>query len=296
MLVKEGSVLSLFGKGLSKTPKQLGSGSLRKLIWPKTKPNPSKVLQNSGLQKTRLGKGVDFVANVPKGERFRQRPVANTRRLLSFDGLPGMRRLNQGVLGAVGAYGAYETYDTNKWVNKHLDNYVKGTELVRGLSPEQVAQMRSRLLSAKRRYPLDRVARSVLPGYGASRDIVDDRAYQAVDSVVGNSFRERINPRLSNMHLAKFMEYPAESASYMWRSLVRPEEVSDWRENDYSWRHFKNPASASLTTAVDSARSYVNPPKWLESAKRLEKFADTSLKLHNTIPAKYIGQDISPGD
>lgn len=85
------------------------------LIRPTVKPNPNLVAANV-KQFNPVQKTVNYIANVPKGEAFSQRPIANTFRLLKLDGVPFVRRAGQasilGGLGA-GAYGAYDFHQSN---------------------------------------------------------------------------------------------------------------------------------------------------------------------------------------
>lgn len=80
----------------------------------KAKPLPQQPVTNKAV------KALNYVANVPAGERFMQRPVANTMRLARADGLPFARRTGQAVVGlgvgsaGLAGYGAVQNLEDAK--------------------------------------------------------------------------------------------------------------------------------------------------------------------------------------
>lgn len=99
--------------------------ALKNFIAPTVKAKPNLVAAARPLPENpalnRLTRAVNSFANVPKGENFRQRPLANTFRLLSADGVPGMRRLGQASLLSGLGLGGYMTNEANKYVNQNLE-------------------------------------------------------------------------------------------------------------------------------------------------------------------------------
>jgi hypothetical protein len=124
-----------FAKSVA-NPEGIASRVAGQIIRPTIKPNPQNVAKaapilaqnNPGM----FGRALNYTANVPKGELFRQRPVNNTLRLMSLSGLPGMTRLNQAALGLT-AYNAATGYNyLNDQTNQLAD---KATEVFRDQTP-----------------------------------------------------------------------------------------------------------------------------------------------------------------
>ena len=91
----------------------------------------------------------DTIANVPAGERFGQRPIANTVRAATLDGVPGMRRLNQAAI-ATGTYAAGKGIQSaNQSVNDSIDQTATGMGQYFESPPEQVAGFKQDMRSAK---------------------------------------------------------------------------------------------------------------------------------------------------
>jgi len=85
-------------------------------VAPKPAPHPAVAAVIGKLRGAR-----DSVANVPKGEAFSQRPIANTGRLMVLDGVPGMRLVNRAALGAAGYTAGSHLIDANNAVNGAID-------------------------------------------------------------------------------------------------------------------------------------------------------------------------------
>lgn len=130
----------------------------QKIVRPQVTPRPELTAQAKPVAPpvTRMEKVTapvqqmrDRIANVPRGENFGQRPVANTRRLLTLDGVPGMRRVNQAALTGLGASAVSGVAGANSEIN----NSIKSTAAQLGqtvqASPEQLAQMEDNMHSAK---------------------------------------------------------------------------------------------------------------------------------------------------
>lgn len=93
----------------------------------------------------------DRVANVPAGEAFSQRPVMNTARLLTLDGVPGMRLVNQAAAGAA-VYGAGNMlYSANNDINQALGEVASAAGDGIQATPEQQQGLTEDLLTMKRR-------------------------------------------------------------------------------------------------------------------------------------------------
>jgi hypothetical protein len=131
------------------TAKKFVSGFFK----PTPKPNPTYVANAAPMPTSKPAnmatRALNYVSNVPKGERFAQRPVANTVGLFSMDGVPGMRRAGQGVMLGTGLYGANQARNFNNELNQHIDTVTSGVSNVLGLKPESYPKVNQQLHGLK---------------------------------------------------------------------------------------------------------------------------------------------------
>jgi Zn/Cd-binding protein ZinT len=129
----------------------------------------------------------DTVANVPKGEAFSQRPIANTSRLATLDGVPGMRLVNRAALVAAGYTAGSHLLDANNAVNGAIDTSATQLGDYFDATPEQRAGFSGDLYNAKWNVLQDqtlgaagRGVKSLLGGKRDDRVASQDAAMRAV--------------------------------------------------------------------------------------------------------------------
>lgn len=147
------------------------------VIRPAVRPRPALVAAakpaaavNGGVSRllAGLGKTRDTIANVPRGENFLQRPLSNTKRLLTLDGVPGMRNINRAAITAAGVQGANYVSGVNQEINKAVGDTTDWFANRLEMAPEQRQQLGSDLQSIK--WPLikdqtiGRLSRAVFGG------------------------------------------------------------------------------------------------------------------------------------
>lgn len=105
---------------------------------PAIKPDPKLVVQNAAKPTGAGTRALNYVANVPKGETFLQRPISNTKRLLTFDGIPGMRRVGQASIAGIAGTAGYNAYQTHNALMQDLDKKIDQVSTVTGI-PTDIA-------------------------------------------------------------------------------------------------------------------------------------------------------------
>ena len=160
------------------------AGQLAKsVIRPTFKPKPEFVSQAASRLAANppgaAARALNYVANVPKGEVFSQRPVRNTVNLLKFDGLPFMRQLGRATLAGTGLYGAHSVNETNKWINQNIEEAAKALESKVNPVLRTTFDWQSALMGAKRDFLYDQTV-GALGRYFAGDNNPRQKQFEAV--------------------------------------------------------------------------------------------------------------------
>jgi hypothetical protein len=129
--------------------------AVKRLVRPTVAPRPELVSAAAGRAtaagpvKSNLAAAGRYLANVPQGERFAQRPLANMRRALTFDGLPLMRRINQGALAGLGYGGASVAYNQNADINQAIRSMAEQASQSGAVLPGQQSDFENSLNGLK---------------------------------------------------------------------------------------------------------------------------------------------------
>jgi len=174
---------------------------------PRSRPAPALVEANIGKPlPSRAGRALNTVANVPAGERFRQRPVMNTAKLLSADGVPGMRRLNQAAAAGLVYSGARGLSDANQAVNDSIYNTTSDYGVQAGLTPNQRRRLSEQGQKVKQ-YTLQdatlgRLKRNIF-GHGGDEAAVTASKYR--DELYGLALNDAMKYQLSKPAVGRGM-------------------------------------------------------------------------------------------
>lgn len=178
---------------------------------PTIKPDPKLVAQNVAKPTGIGARALNYVANVPKGETFLQRPVSNTKRLLTFDGIPGMRRVGQasiaGIAGTAG-YNAYQTHNAlMQDLDKKIDQVSTATELPTDIAANLKQHKDNAIYSGYKRLaavPYHRYITGYPEGpQGQAQRALDNIIAQGVNDLLKYKLQQKSKPENTVRHILR---------------------------------------------------------------------------------------------
>jgi len=207
-------------------------------VKPTRKPNPN-YAANAAPMPTNTSanmatRALNYVSNVPKGERFAQRPIANTLGMISMDGVPGMRRVGQGAVLSTGLYAVNQARNFNNSVNAGIEMATPAISRALDLPSSSNPEINRQL-------------------YGLKWDLARDSTVGAF----GRYLRPEDNKR-QELHDKIVRDNLWDAAGYAVRMPAAKSEPSVL-EPAYSFLRNRN-ASAFLSNQLASATDLVVPP------------------------------------